>query len=95
MIKDEYIKDAHVGIEVNEFLSKTVGKELWLKADDDVKAAFAEFLKLDPTNTKGIYETQLKAHAAYNFKKWICEFLDSAKYAKEQLANAEVEEPEY
>ena len=95
MNEEEYIKDAHVGIEVNEFLSKTVGKALWVKADDDVQEAFAEFLEIDPADTASIYKTQLKAHAAYNFKKWIVELLDSANYAKEKLANAEVEEPEY
>jgi hypothetical protein len=84
--EQELLKTIQLGIEAEAFLSTDTGKYLVERANEELQAAQASLMDINPSDYAGIALLQAKAYQALNFKQWLLEALSDASYAEQQLS---------
>ncbi len=74
-----------LGLEVEGFLTSTVGRYLITRAEVEVQQAVEKLKTVDPTDAKAIQELQNQVYRAESVQYWLAEALQSGDNANAEL----------
>ena len=78
-------REVAFGLEVEGFLSSSIGRYLIQRAEESVEAAVEELKRADPEKPAGIRALQHQISIAENFQYWLAEAVQAGLNAQLEL----------